>query len=356
MVSRGKHSRRLLASRRVRVVLFVAAGLLVAGGGSAFAAYRYDVATSSRLLPGVSIAGVDVGDMSRDEAVRAVSAHADLSLSSDLEVQAAGKTWHVTPASLGMSADVEGALGDAFAVADSLPFVSRVYHRLTDHPVDRSIELGYIYDQAGIDAFVKQAYDAVTRPPVDASITLLDGQLVTRHSQEGRSLKAALAAARIRAALGQHLGSVTIPVKPLDPAVDESRLGYTIVIRLSENKLYLYRGLRVVNVYPVATARPGFTTPIGTWHVIDKMENPTWVNPAPHGWGAGEPAVIPPGPGNPLGTRALYLDAPGIRIHGTYDSSSIGTYASHGCVRMFISDSEELFSIVPVGTTVIILQ
>ena len=80
------------------------------------------------------------------------------------------------------------------------------------------------------------------------------------------------------------------------------------------------------------------------------------MNPAPTGWGAGEPATIPPGPGNPLGTRALYLNAPGIRIHGTYDTASVGTYASHGCIRMTISDSEDLYPRVPVGTTVLITQ
>jgi len=64
--------------------------------------------------------------------------------------------------------------------------------------------------------------------------------------------------------------------------------------------------------------------------------------------------VIAPGPGNPLGTRAIYLNAPGIRIHGTYSSSSIGTYASHGCIRMYIADSEELFDLVDTGTRVII--
>jgi lipoprotein-anchoring transpeptidase ErfK/SrfK len=61
--------------------------------------------------------------------------------------------------------------------------------------------------------------------------------------------------------------------------------------------------------------------------------------------------MIPGGPSNPLGTRALYLDAPGIRIHGTSASYSIGSYASHGCVRMFMGDVEELYEIVPIGTT-----
>jgi L,D-transpeptidase ErfK/SrfK len=64
--------------------------------------------------------------------------------------------------------------------------------------------------------------------------------------------------------------------------------------------------------------------------------------------------VIAPGPGNPLGTRAIYLNAPGIRIHGTYSSSSIGTYASHGCIRMYISDSEALYAQVDMGARVII--
>ena len=110
------------------------------------------------------------------------------------------------------------------------------------------------------------------------------------------------------------------------------------MVDLSENG-YLYDALKVVRSYPVATAADGYVTPVGTWEIVDKRENPTWYNPALDTWGADLPAVIPPGPGNPLGTRALYLNAPGIRIHGTYSTDSIGTYASHGCVRMFLEDS-----------------
>src|SRR5206468_5666796 len=124
----------------------------------------------------------------------------------------------------------------------------------------------------------------------------------------------------------------------------------------SKNMLYLYDGFRVIRSYPVATAKQGFLTPDGAWQVIAKVENPTWHNPDPTGWGAGEPLVIPPGPSNPLGTRALYLNAPGIRIHGTYDTGSIGTYASHGCIRMAIADSEDLYPRVSIGSTVLITQ
>jgi len=123
----------------------------------------------------------------------------------------------------------------------------------------------------------------------------------------------------------------------------------------STNTLQLYDGFKVIRRYQVATAMPGFVTPPGTWEVVNKVENPTWYNPAPTTWGAGEPLTIPPGPGNPLGTRALYLNAPGIRIHGTPSDSSIGHYASHGCIRMHITDSEALYPLVPVGTPVFII-
>jgi L,D-transpeptidase ErfK/SrfK len=88
---------------------------------------------------------------------------------------------------------------------------------------------------------------------------------------------------------------------------------------------------------------------------VDKQENPTWTNPAPTTWGAGLPASIPPEPGNPLGTRALYLNAPGIRIHGTYDVASVGTNASHGCIRMLMADIEALYPLVPIGTPVYVI-
>jgi lipoprotein-anchoring transpeptidase ErfK/SrfK len=328
--------------------------LIVLGGGTAYAAYRYDRSAAARILPGVSIDGIDVSGMTRDEAVRALSSKADAALSASLTVTAAGSAWSITPASLGTRADVEGAVDGAFAVASRMSFFSRVYHRLADEPVTTRIALGYTYDDAAIRAFARQAYDEVVRSPVDAAIRLVDGQLVVRRARTGEAIKIDTAAGRILSALRRQTASVQVPVRTIEPEVTGATLGKTIVIDLSENHLYLYDGLKVVKEFPVATAAAGYTTPIGTWKVVNKAENPTWYNPAPDGWGADEPLVIPPGPGNPLGTRALYLNAPGIRIHGTYNSASIGTYASHGCIRMYISDSEELFPLVPMGTTAII--
>jgi lipoprotein-anchoring transpeptidase ErfK/SrfK len=94
----------------------------------------------------------------------------------------------------------------------------------------------------------------------------------------------------------------------------------------------------------------------GSTESVKRFE-PTWYNPAPNGWGSDMPAVIGPGPDNPLGLRALNWNRGGadtlIRFHGTPNESSIGEAASRGCVRMFNSDVIELYDLVPSGTAIV---
>ena len=106
--------------------------------------------------------------------------------------------------------------------------------------------------------------------------------------------------------------------------------------------------------YRVATGTGGYPTPHGQFHITAKRLNPTWYNPNSD-WSRGMPAFIGPGPSNPLGTRAMNLNASGIRIHGTPDSGSIGTNASHGCIRMQMHEAEDLFERVEVGTPVLVI-
>jgi len=296
-----------------------------------------------------------VSGMTRADALRAVRAEARGTLSRRLTVEAGERTWEVTPSDLGTDADVAAAVNRAVGVTESMGFFSRVYHRLADRPVGERFRVGFDYDRSTVGSFVDGLVDSVSEPATDAGLALEDGRVVFRRSSSGRTLATDVAVTRIRGALRERDLDVRLPLEPVKPAVTRDDLGYTIVISRPRNELYLYKGFEVAKTYGVATAAAGYETPPGTWTVVNKVENPTWVNPAPNGWGAGLPAQIPPGPGNPLGTRALYLNAPGIRIHGTYDSDSIGTYASHGCVRMQIADSVELFELVPIGTTVLVI-
>jgi len=125
-----------------------------------------------------------------------------------------------------------------------------------------------------------------------------------------------------------------------------------VVVDLSELKLYLYKDGELAKTYRVAAGAPEFPTPTGTFAVTSKVMNPTWYPPNSEWAKDAEP--IPPGIENPLGTRWIGTSAPAVGIHGTPSPGSIGTYASHGCIRMYISDVEELFEKVAVGMPVLI--
>lgn len=354
MSRRGRHAAKLgsrvLGSARVTIPIVLALGLLA--GGGVYAAHRYDASTQDRILPGVSVAGVDVSGMTRPQAMAAVKDVVIQDLDRRMTVRAAGESFAITPAELGTRSDFREVVDQALALNDEYSWPERTFHRLTDRSVDRSFDVSFTFDQDRAKRFVATVADAVAISPTNASVDFEDGKLVLRRPEKGRELRARYAEESLMEALASGSETVRFDLRPLEPNITTKDLGYTMVIRLSELKLYLYKGLDLVKNYPVAAGQPAYPTPTGEWTIINKAENPTWVNPDPDGWGADMPAMIPGGPGNPLGTRALYLDAPGIRIHGTSDSGSIGTFASHGCVRMLTPDVEELYEIVPIGTTV----
>ncbi|HYY81866.1 MAG TPA: L,D-transpeptidase family protein [Actinomycetes bacterium] len=332
----------------------IAAGLAVVLGGVGAAAVAARAANPApRILVGVRVAGVDVGGMTSRQATVAVVAATDRWLGRAIMVRAAGRAWRVTPAALGRRAAVDQAVSQAVR-GPRLAWWARVWHRLTRRPVRLQVGIAYRGGQPGAAAMVRRIASAIHVAPRDAVIQLAAGRVQRRPARPGRALDLPAAAELLAAAERGGSTAVNLPVRSLPPRVTDARLGTTITIDAGANRLALYDGLRVERSYPVATAMPGFYTPRGTWRVLYKQVDPTWVNPAPHGWGAGEPARIPPGPDDPLGTRALALNAPGILIHGSPASWSIGSYASHGCIRMFIHDAEDLFARVPVGTPVLI--
>jgi lipoprotein-anchoring transpeptidase ErfK/SrfK len=130
--------------------------------------------------------------------------------------------------------------------------------------------------------------------------------------------------------------------------------GPIVVIRRGINELLLYDGPTLVRTFRVATGRAQYPTPTGRWEIVDMQYNPWW-RPPDSPWAQGL-KPIPPGPGNPLGTRWMGLNAAGVGIHGTPDAASIGYSASHGCIRMQIPDAEWLFGHVSVGTPVFIVD
>lgn len=132
--------------------------------------------------------------------------------------------------------------------------------------------------------------------------------------------------------------------KPQTPVVDTVNL----VLNLRQKRVYVYKGDKVIAKYPVAIGKKGWETPVGEWQVMEKVKNPGWTN-----FKTGE--VMKPGKENPLGARWIGFWTDGedvIGFHGTPNIKSIGTAASHGCVRMYNRDVRALYPLVKVGTTV----
>jgi lipoprotein-anchoring transpeptidase ErfK/SrfK len=357
-MANGRHEHRRGRSALLLIILAAVVGVGLVCAGAAYAAIRYERANADRIMPGVSIDGLDVSGMTRPEALDAVRAAAHGYLSEPLTITVGSEHWTVTPATLGRRAAVTAAVNRAMDAGADLGTLDRAWHRFREEAIGVDVPLTLSTEGAGVEDFATMIAKRTFVAPVDAAIDITPAHtdLTFVHAKPGVKLNIGGAETAISQALIDGRSHLALRTKVVAPKVTQATLGHTIVVRLDENRLYLYNGFHALRSYSVATAKPGFTTPSGVWTIDDKKVDPTWYNPALDSWGADLPAVIPGGPGNPMGTRAIYIDAPGlIRIHGTSDDSSIGRYASHGCIRMHNSEIEQLYPTIDIGDHVIVV-
>jgi L,D-transpeptidase ErfK/SrfK len=151
--------------------------------------------------------------------------------------------------------------------------------------------------------------------------------------------------------------TVTLPTAWILPSAVEPG---TLVVNLSEMRLYYLLaagGERSVGTFPVGIGSEGAGTPPGTYRVVEKIAQPAWHPPASIREEEPDlPAVVPPGPENPLGTHALRLSNRSILIHGTNRPWGVGRRVSHGCIRLYPEDIVQLYGLVRVGTPVLIVR
>jgi len=356
-MAKGRHVPRAARRRWPLIVGLVAGVLVLALGGVAYATFRYEQANADRLLRGITVGGVDVSGMTRAEALASVRERARADLDREIVVVAEGERFTTTARELGRRAWVGRAVDEAVEASARVGWVERAWRRLRDEPLDLDIGLSLGGD-GRVEAFIRRTAREVSVDPRNASIEMGDdGGLVFRASKAGSAVDVRRAERLLARALGDGSSTVRLPMRRVAPKITVRTMLPTIVVHVDTNRLDLYEGFEVTHSWDVATAKPGWTTPVGEWSLYQKRENPTWYNPALDSWGADLPAVVPGGPTAPTGTRAIYIDdAPGlIRIHGTPSDDSIGRYASHGCIRMHNSEVEQLYPLVPVGAHVIIV-
>ncbi len=336
--------------------LVLATALLALSGTMAWAAVSdFD---SRGLVPnGVTVAGTDLSGLTEPEARAAIEHAVAAPLLRPVHVSGDGRAFTFDPRGA-VDVDVEAMIAEAYAPRRAASYLARVVHNVAGTPLGATVEPVYSVDEAMLEKWLDGVADEIDRPAIDASLTVEGSTVTTVAAKSGRSLDMTRAveilseAFRAERALSDTERVVELPVRTIKPAVTEETMGKTIVVDLSERRIRLFDGIRIEKEYPCAVGTPSFPTPQGTFEIVLKRFMPSWSNPAPNGWGKDMPAYIPPGPSNPLGTRALNLNAPGIRFHGTTKRYSIGSAASHGCMRMLREDIEDFYERVEVGTPV----
>jgi lipoprotein-anchoring transpeptidase ErfK/SrfK len=311
-----------------RFVLFVALAA-IASGAAAPSAQRTAV-----VPPGVAIGGIRLGGLTSEEARNAITWW----YNRPLRFVFYGKHWTVRPAALGATVDADEAVRQVLQA------------RPTDH-----LSLRVNVDTALVQRYVRALDGRLSVDPVDATATLKGLRPVIEPGKTGLELNRQKTVATIQAALGiARRPQLSPAARTVAPTLTAGNFGAVVVIYRGSNELHLYNGARPWRTFGVATGQAVYPTPLGSWHVADMQRNPWW-RPPDSDWAKGL-KPIPPGPGNPLGTRWMGLDAAGVGMHGTPDAASIGYSASHGCIRMRISDAEWLFAHVRIGTPVFIVD
>ena len=285
-----------------------------------------------RLADGVTIGGVHVGGLGADAAYQAVR----LAFESPLVLLARTRRISVSPQELGAVAYVKAAVAEARRAAPRTPVSLRVR---VQGPLVRSL--------------VASLALKLERKPVDARVFLRNLKPVVTKSVPGWRLdRTAAAQTIVDALLANRRRDVRLSLRELKAKLAAASFPI-VVIRRSSNTLSLYDGEKLKHVFHVATGQTAYPTPLGRFTIRVMWKNPWWYPPASP-WASGA-KPIPPGSGNPLGTRWMGLSSPGVGIHGTPDSSSIGYSLSHGCIRMLIPEAEWLFDHVDIGSLVFIV-
>lgn len=283
------------------------------------------------IAAGVRIAGVDVGGLSRREAKVKVLAEKVAPRRSRIVVTFRGVRIPVEPVKMGYVADVDYALRGALLFGRGKTVPARGVNVPLRERVSTDRITGFLNQTA-------RRYNVAAR---DAAFSLRGTTPVSRDATPGVALNVPSATRVLRTALLTRTRTTyTLPSQRVQAAV--TRLPSAIIIDRAKFRLTLWKHRGKSQTWPVAVGTSSHPTPVGNFRVVMKQVNPTWFPPNSP-WAAGL-GPVPPGPGNPLGTRWIGTSAPAIGIHGTPVPSSIGTRASHGCIRMYIRDVERLYS------------
>jgi lipoprotein-anchoring transpeptidase ErfK/SrfK len=343
--------------RKLPLLIAIAAVALV---GVVVAMFAWDAGRDDVIANDVRVGPVDVSGLTRAQARAAITDRLLEPLRTPLVVQAAGRPFSLSAREAHITANVTAMVDAAVRRSREGGVVARTWRAISGSGVGARVTPAISYSHRAVQRHVDRVRVAVSRPAKDAKVNFTPANLTIRPAQIGRTIDTA----KLRADIGRALVSatdkrtVTAPIKRIRPAVTGEKLAneYPTVVTIDRGgyRLSLFKALKRVRVYPIAVGQAGLETPAGLYKIQNKAINPAWHVPN-SAWAGGLAGTVIPGgaPNNPIKARWLGV-YDGVGVHGTDARGSIGSNASHGCIRMLIEDVERLYDQVPVGTPIYI--
>ncbi|MGH2952997.1 MAG: L,D-transpeptidase family protein [Solirubrobacterales bacterium] len=339
---------------QIAIVLAIAAMLV-----AAVAAYAWDSSRSDEIAEGVRVGSTDVGGLTTDEATDLVRHELVTPLRKPVTVRFEGVKYRLSAENLEVEADVAGMVDRALDASRDGGLPGRLWRYATGGEVTETIEPRVTYSTEALDEFVAKIEAEVNREPIDATIEPTPTSLGKVDGQTG----VALVADELRSELETLVQrpdhrTVKAPVETLEPEVtaDELAEAYPTYVTVDRSNFQLrhWQNLELAKTYTIAVGAIGFDTPAGVYNIQNKAVDPAWSVPDSDWAGDLAGTVVPGGvPENPLRERWMGI-FDGAGIHGTDDTGSLGSAASHGCIRMSVPDVVELYDQVDVGTPIYI--
>ena len=342
---------------KLPTLIAIAAVVIV---GIVAAMFAWDASRDGVIANDVRVGPVDVSAMTRTQARNAITRDLLAPLNEPLVIQAAGKPFALSAREAHITANVEAMVDRALRRSRDGGVLARTWRAISGSGVGARVPPAISYSRRAVQRMVDRVRVAVSRPAKDAKVNFTPANLTIRPARTGRTIDTRKLRDDIRRALVSETDKriVTAPIKKIEPKVTGKKLAaeYPVVLTVDRSgfRLSLFKELKRVRVYPIAVGQAGLETPAGLYKIQNKAINPAWHVPNSDWAGDLAGTVIPGGaPNNPIKARWLGV-YDGVGVHGTDARGSIGSTASHGCIRMLIEDVEKLYDEVPVGTPIFI--
>jgi lipoprotein-anchoring transpeptidase ErfK/SrfK len=341
----------------VRLFVLTLLLLAVGVGGLAFADHK----AASTLADGTRVAGVNVGGLTRDQALRRVRTQLGREIGRPIQVQVGERSFTLSAEEARVRIDLDAAVDRAYAAGRDGNVATRGWRALTGGNVAHDERAVVSVDRSRVRRFVNDIHRRLAHRAVDAKLEMTVDRVSVKPAQWGvelagrkRLISQVTNALRTRSATRVFHASIEEipPVVTTEQVLDAQPVAVTV--SRDDTTVRVFDRGKLVKTYRVAVGEPKFPTPTGEFTVQSMQKNPAWNVPQSEWAGKLAGKVIPAGdPRNPIIARWVGFNG-SVGFHGTKSLGSLGSAASHGCVRMDPDDVSDLYERVEVGTPVLV--